>query len=205
MMRMSLNWIVILGVVRCTTPPAAGPVDPLSVIVDPDFATSQSTQQLLMEHPMPPTQVATCWKQIQADQGGIVDERDLLHAKRIFGSKVQEKRALYHWCFYYMTEDLGDRLRVDALSFQKKVELFYDSMKTLWVLARTLDAAAWQAAPKGETDKQRYFEYLRMRYMEISKESLGREVKEVAHPLDESREQDERDQVKGAKPPKSLK
>ena len=166
--------------VQCETPV---PVDPIRTVGHPTAPTPQATQQLLLEHPLSPEALQTCWTQVETATGKIVDERDLLHAKKQLALLMATDKVMYHWCFYHMVDDLDRRLRSDERSLSDRVLAFYAGMKVLWGLARVLDDAS-------EQGKGMYFTYLRDRYEEISRDVLGREVAPQGRPLDMPREKE---------------
>lgn len=176
------GWVSLYTLTSCETTP---PVDPARIITHPTASTQQATQQLLMEHPLSSEELQTCWKQVQETMGKIVDERDLLHAKKQISQAVSADHVTYHWCFYHMVDDLDRRVRSDAKPLSDRVSAFYTGMETLWALARALDDAS--AVPGG---KVQYFPYLLDRYQEISRDVLGREVMPQGHPLDAPREKE---------------
>ncbi len=176
-----------LFLVHCETP--APPIDPTRIMGHPTASTPHATQQLLLEHPISPEALHTCWQQVQEATGKIVDERDLLHAKKQIARAVALDKLTYHWCFYHMVDDLDRRLRSDGESLSDRVSAFYTGMQTLWVLARVLDDSP-TSPDSPQQEKARYFPYLLDRYKEISRDVLGREVIPQGRPLDAPREKE---------------
>ena len=81
---------------------------------------------------------------------------------------------LYHFCFYQLMVRLDDRLAVGGPLMTEVATNFIDGMKALWILAGGLDALSGQ---------QHYFDYLRARYVQISKDVFGRDVVVVGPPM----------------------
>lgn len=124
----------------------------------------------------PQDKIFECMEQIAAiakDAGNQEVMRDaIVQTKTMVGQNL----PLYHQCYYQIAARLDDRLAQGGVLLTAMANQFFDTMKAMWIMARALDAAA---------GGRRYFNYLRGRYIQISRDVFGRNVSPVALPFDE--------------------
>lgn len=96
--------------------------------------------------------------------------------KNIRGAAIKNPE-LYHWCFYRIATLIDWSLeKDDGVLPREKMPRFFNRMKALWALARVLDNIY---------STRMYFSYIRIRYMQISKDYFGRPLEVVTSPLGE--------------------
>ncbi|MBI2602867.1 MAG: hypothetical protein HYW48_07420 [Deltaproteobacteria bacterium] len=143
----------------------------------PETSDALSTERLLLMVEQPhPGDIDRCLERIHNLTEVVNNDRALLAAKEAFTLEVLEDIFVYHWCFYQKMRTLDRDLTSFSVSYEEKGARFFESMKTLWLLAQALDEVAVN---------KRYFSYLRERYVQISRDIFGRPVDIVAPPLDE--------------------
>lgn len=141
----------------------------------PKEATAWATQVLLLAHRQPdPKLVSNCFDQAEALVADAGNEEALLAAKQLLIDNVRREQTVFHWCFYQMMHELDQNLRRHEIDFRGLGASFLEGMKKLWLLAEALDET---------TEHQQYFEYLRERYIQISKDVFGRSVGVIGSPL----------------------
>lgn len=141
-------------------------------IAHPKKPDAWHTRKLIMSYAQPsPARIIECKETVESAAVSSKNLRDLDEASLSIGSKVQQNKAQYHWCFYQLMTDLDLRLERDGNMLTEKSEAFLSRMRTLWVLAKALDASG--------TDEKTYNNYLRARYMEISQHQFGRTVEVI--------------------------
>lgn len=142
-------------------------------LAHPKSADAWQTRKLLMTYPQPsPNRILECKETAESASATSKNLRDMDDAALSIGTKVQQNKAQYHWCFYQLMTDLDLKLERDSSLLTEKSELFFARMRTLWVLASSLDTTN----PGKETI---YNNYLRKRYMEISQHQFGRPVEVI--------------------------
>lgn len=142
-------------------------------IAHPKKPDAWNTRKLIMTYPQPsPTRILECKETIESLAANTKNLRDLDEAALSIGTKVQQNKSQYHWCFYQLMTDLDLKLERDGPMMTEKSQLFLDRMRTLWVLAKSLDTSNANQATA-------YNNYLRQRYMDISQHQFGRPVEVV--------------------------
>ncbi|TWW09652.1 hypothetical protein E3A20_12230 [Planctomyces bekefii] len=104
------------------------------------------------------------------------NQDELLQAPQGLGSLVSQDLQTFHFCFFQIVNKLDERLAIGGPLMSEVASIYFETMKGLWILARSLDQV---------TGSNRYFSYLRVRYVQISKEIFGRDIEVVAPPLSE--------------------
>lgn len=147
----------------------------------PKKATAWHTRHLVTTTPQPAAErITDCIEQVTtiAEEAGNQD--DMLAAPELVRALAVKDPALYHFCFYQLAGRLDERLQVGGPLMSEVATVFFETMKALWIMARALDLAA---ATTGAPREERYFSYLRKRYVDLSREYFGREVEIVGPPL----------------------
>lgn len=148
-------------------------------LAHPKEATSNATTTLIFGFTQPlPQELNTCFLNINASAKEADNDNALLKALSEIQMLIGDNIRIYHWCFYQLAHKLDEDLIKDQVSFEKKGEQFYASMKIMWILAKALE---------NRTGDFHYFSYLSERYREISKNIFGREITPVAPSLDQRR------------------
>lgn len=141
----------------------------------PQEATAWHTRVLVTTtEPPPSAKVSACIEELRAIALDASNQDAMIEAEGTLTKVVAKDPALYHFCFYQMAMLLDERLDGRASLFEDLAPAFFDGMRGLWIFARSLDRHS------GGT---RYFDYLKKRYVQISKEVFGRELQFVAPPL----------------------
>lgn len=142
-------------------------------IAHPKKADAWHTRKLIMTFAQPsPSSIIECKETVESAAMTAKNLRDLDEASLSIGTKVQQNKTQYHWCFYQLMTDLDLRLERDGPLLTEKTEAFLTRMRILWVLAKSLDA-------NHSKQQTTYNNYLRTRYMEISQHQFGRPVEVI--------------------------
>ena len=136
----------------------------------PASPTAWNTKSHLMSHPRPPQEkLDNCMGEMEQLATEVKNPRALIQSTKKIAVEVRRFKFLYHWCFYNMIVVLDNKLLNDGLGLllDERTKNFQNTMKTLWMLARSLDS--------GNQDKP-YFRYLRLRYIQLSRDFFGRHL-----------------------------
>lgn len=152
-------------------------VDPSTSLPHPKRATAAITQFLVMTNQMPPRdRLEQCREETQALARSALNSEVLALTTKRVADVVNNSLSVYHWCFYYSMVIIDDKLQGDGFGTLLSEQTFnYSmSMKAVWILAIALDQA---------TSGHRYFDYLRARYVQISRDFFARDIVPIAPPF----------------------
>lgn len=152
-------------------------LDQPSDLPHPKFPTSWNTKVLIMTNPLPEDdKIDSCKAQLRVVSEAAENQDTLLASEKQIFYDIKANHTIYHWCFYKVMTELDEKLVNDnmGISFEVKNQLFYNTMKSLWLLARSLDRVDQDGL---------YFDYLRKRYVELSMEYFARDVDILGIPL----------------------
>lgn len=143
----------------------------------PRKVTAWDTRTLVMAYRanMSP-KMDSCEKEILAVAAEASNENALLQFQSTVSAMVRGDPVFYHWCFYQIMTNLDLNLEKGGALMGEKAEIFFKSMRGLWLLAMTLDQ---------ERGSKKYFNYLQERYLQISKDYFGRDLDPIYKPLSE--------------------
>ena len=176
--KLCLSILILLG---CSSTPKATPQPPESIVFpaeDSEYAVSK----LLLEHPYPPESLKRCADELGSITDSIQSEPHLLDAKKQLAPKVITNRVDYHWCFFHLASEMDRQMTNRSLSLEARGEKFLITTQRLWLLARLLDEITVEMGESTAPDM--YFSYLLRKYIKISRDVFGRDLKIVAPPLD---------------------
>lgn len=145
-------------------------------VMDPEFphpaqVSASSTKQLLITHEQPNAQsLDACRANLQSTANSVFSVPALSDATEKFNSLITESPSLYHWCFYQMLSQLDEKLAGPDLELTKKYQTFVSEIKFLFILAQALDT---------NVSPPIYCQYLKLRYIDISKMYFGRRLSVV--------------------------
>lgn len=146
--------------------------------IGPPFPTQASawhTRMLIASNPQPTAErVHGCIEQLSQISAESANQQDMMAAQSQITTLAANDPDLYHYCFFQLMVRLDDRLAVGGPLMSEVATSFFDSMRALWIMARGLDAL---------TGRTRYFDYLQRRYVQISKDTFGRDVEVVGPPM----------------------
>ncbi len=147
----------------------------------PRFASSHATKRLILTFQKPKEEkLNLCVKDFRAaaDTAGNADA--MVQTMKLMKAAVSKNIEFYHWCFYHFMTALDWKLEEDSLGLQlqDKMTIFIKNMKGLWLLARSLDEAV---------KSKIYFEYIKVRYLELSQAHFGRTLEVISPPLGDPR------------------
>jgi hypothetical protein len=143
----------------------------------PQKANAWATRVLISTSTdQPQEKIAECMEQIGAIARDAGNQDDMQRAIVQTRTLVSQNLPLYHQCYYQIAARLDDRLAQGGVLVTTMASQFFETMKAMWIMARALDAAA---------GGRRYFNYLKGRYIQISRDVFGRNVSPVALPFDE--------------------
>lgn len=141
----------------------------------PKHATASDTRTFLTTSPQPSVEkIAECIEQVTTLANEAGNQDDMVTAPEALKALVAIDTTLYHFCFYQLVNRLDERLAIGGPLMGELATVFFDTMKALWIMARALDRV---------TGQDRYFTYLRARYVQMSQDYFGRDVQVVAPPL----------------------
>jgi hypothetical protein len=134
----------------------------------PRKPTAFATRVLISISDLPPAgNLLACSEEITAISKQATSQEQLLKAQMAVSQMVTNNQSLYHFCYYNMMAELDQKLSVGGPVMTEMASTFFTSFRTLWILSRALDTS---------TGKSVYFDYLRKRYVQISKDYFGRDV-----------------------------
>lgn len=145
----------------------------------PKEATSWNTQMIVMTNPLPsPEKLQACVDQMNAVASSAQSSEGMILAQKQAFYEVRQNKEVYHWCFYHSMMMLDKALLDDHMntSYLEKNNLFLKRIKSLWILAKGLDQS---------DGSDKYFKYLRYRYLELSNSIFGRNIDSFGSPLEE--------------------
>jgi len=141
----------------------------------PAKPTAWATRTFIATASLPSTtKINACIDQVQQIAADAGNAQDMLNAQAQVTNLAATDALTYHYCFYQMVVHLDERLAVGGPVMTDLATTFFHSMRALWLFARGLDALTGQTA---------YFSYLQARYVQLSHDVFGRDVKVVGPPL----------------------
>lgn len=145
----------------------------------PKEATAWDTRKLLLTNKLPPTdQLNNCQEELRALSSETGSQEDMIRLENNIRSAAIRNPNVYHWCFYRLVTLIDSSLEKDeGVMPREKMPRFFARMKGLWALARVLDKIY---------GTKLYFSYIRVRYMQISRDFFGRPLEVITAPLGES-------------------
>jgi hypothetical protein len=140
----------------------------------PTKATAYATRVLITTARLPPaSDLAKCTDEIRAIAKLSANKDLLAQAQMSLMNTIASNPTLYHYCFYNMMLELDQKLDEGGPMMTELADQFFGGFRALWILGRTLDASSGT----GE-----YFDYLRKRYVQISKDYFGRNLERFRVP-----------------------
>jgi len=141
----------------------------------PRSANTWETKVLILTSNLPPVKsLNDCQAEITALSEDAGNGIRIMKVSNSLNGIVGTNPLLYHWCFYWMSRNLDLKLDYLGKSIDRKIDIFYRDMASLWALSRSLDRTR-------KVDF--YFKYLRRRYIEVSKRVFGRPLEVVTDPI----------------------
>ncbi len=147
----------------------------------PRFASSHATKRLILTFQKPKEEkLNLCVKDFRASADTAGNADAMVQTMKLMKAAVSKNIEFYHWCFYHFMTALDWKLEEDSLGLQlqDKMTIFIKNMKGLWLLARSLDEAV---------KSKIYFEYIKVRYLELSQTHFGRNLEVISPPLGDPR------------------
>lgn len=143
-------------------------------LVHPSKPTAYATRVLLTTANLPiATDLAKCADEMKAIANKAANKDLLAQAQMSLMNTVSSNPTLYHYCFYNMMMELDQKLDQGGPIMTDLADQFFAGFRALWILGRTLDASSGTSA---------YFDYLRKRYVQISKDYFGRNLERYRAP-----------------------
>ncbi len=170
--------------------------DSTSGLPFPKKPTRHYTKLLLLAYPQPGlTKINACMEQINTMAARAGSQEDMILAKNQLADLIDHDRPVYHYCFFHMVARLDQRLDEGGPVMETLAPLFLETMRGLWILGLGLDA------PEG---KDRYFRYLKSRYVQISQDTFGRSMETIGPPMGNLRFDPDRAAPPPIEPPKPV-
>lgn len=142
----------------------------------PQKANAWATRMLVdTSMQQPQDKISECIEQISAIANDSGNQDDMVKAISQTRILVSQNLPLYHHCYYQIAARLDDRLAKGGVLMTDMAHQFFEASKAMWIMARALDAV---------TGKKTYFSYLKSRYIQISRETFGRNVNTIGSPFD---------------------
>lgn len=148
----------------------------------PEAATAWDTEVLIIRGEE--LKSLPCQVDFEDKIGTPVSEDDLVDSANTVAFNLLEFNALhvsYHWCFYSRVAKLDSYLIEDNHTLDEKVARVMKTMMFLWPLAKGLDHYLMKMRYK--YPPHMYFDYLRIRYVQIMHDYFGRDVEVMSLPL----------------------
>lgn len=143
-------------------------------LVHPAKPTAYATRVLLTTANLPlATDLAKCADEMKAIANKASNKDLLAQAQMSLMNTISSNPTLYHYCFYNMMMELDQKLDQGGPIMTDLADQFFAGFRALWILGRTLDASSGTSA---------YFDYLRKRYVQISKDYFGRNLERYRAP-----------------------
>lgn len=134
---------------------------------------------MVMTSPHPPeAKLTTCHNEVIAIAKNATSNETLLWALDRVAEEIAANVELYHWCFYNSMVLLDNKLQNDGMGIllDQQAKNFTVAVRGLWILAFALEKI------RHEPNKP-YFECLRSRYLELSRDYFGRDLNVVGPPF----------------------
>jgi hypothetical protein len=147
----------------------------------PSSPTAWNTRALIMTTPHPPeARLITCHNEMLAIAKNALSDEAMVWALERVSTEISANVGLYHWCFYNSMMLLDNKLLNDGMGLllDQKAKNFALSFRALWILALSLEEVRRDPA-------RPYFEFLKVRYLELSRDYFGRELNVVGRPFGE--------------------
>lgn len=160
--------------------------DSLNSTFQDRFVTTVPIRKMPMIHPKGPSywrlnqlfmesgindysQFDTCGRELDLLAEKSTNAQSLLTYSERLKNQVSVNPSTYHWCFYYWSLDLEQRMgsNVLARSYTAQHDFFIKRARGLLILARAL-----RSQPQGSL----YFSFLKNRYIDLSKIYFAREL-----------------------------
>lgn len=133
------------------------------------------TRVFVMTQPQPPPdRIAACFEQLTAIANDAGNQEAMLTAQSQASALVANDLSVYHFCFYQMIVKLDERMDAGGPLMDDLATAFFAGIKRLWVLARALDA---------NMGREKYFDWLTKRYIQMSRDYFGRSIEVLAPPM----------------------
>jgi hypothetical protein len=141
----------------------------------PKKTTAWHTRTLVTTVAQPSAEkISSCIEQLETLATETQNQQDMLDAESQAAGMASQDLESFHFCFYQLMTRLDDRLNRPGASLAELGDTFLIDMKTLWILARGLDA---------QVGRDKYFTYLQARYVQISADVFGRDIEVVGPPM----------------------
>jgi hypothetical protein len=133
------------------------------------------TRVFVMTQPQPPPdRIAACFEQLTAIASDAGNQEAMLTAQSQASALVANDLSVYHFCFYQMIVKLDERMDAGGPLMDDLATAFFAGIKRLWILARALDA---------NMGREKYFDWLTKRYIQMSRDYFGRSIEVLAPPM----------------------
>jgi hypothetical protein len=133
------------------------------------------TRVFVMTQPQPPPdRIAACFEQLTAIANEAGNQEALLTAQSQASALVANDLSVYHFCFFQMIVKLDERMDAGGPLMDDLATAFFAGIKRLWILARALDA---------NMGREKYFDWLTKRYVQMSRDYFGRTIEVLAPPM----------------------
>ena len=141
----------------------------------PQKPTRHSTRVMLLAQPQPiASQINACREQVQSIGLNAQSQEEMAIARKQLVPLVEADTIIYHFCFFQLMAELDQKLLEGGSVMTQQAPVFLDTMRSLWIVASALDTVS---------DTERYFNYLKKRYMELSASIFGRTLETIGPPM----------------------
>ena len=142
----------------------------------PKEATAWETRKLLVTSKLPSIELLNnCQEELRALASDAGSQDDMLRLQKNIRLAAARNPELYHWCFYRTATLIDWSLeRDEGILPREKMPRLFARFKALWALGLALDSIY---------GTKRYFSYIRIRYIQISRDYFGRPLEVITTPL----------------------
>ena len=171
--------LVFVSLNLCACFSFSGPkkkIEPKNQLPFPKDASAWSTQTLLLGETIPPKyNLEKCANDIAFISHEANNEATMLDIKQNLTQQVEKSPQFFHWCYFFMIRKVDSGLQSGGHDLKNKSDFFLVKMKQLWILASALDFVLQDV---------RYFKFLQIRYLQLSKRYFGRNLDIISNPFD---------------------
>lgn len=141
----------------------------------PKKPTRHSTRVMLLAQPQPPSsQINGCIEQINSIGQNSQSQEEMIISRNQLVPLVESNLFLYHFCFFTLVAQLDQKLAEGGPVMTQQAPLFLETMRSLWIIASALDNVE---------EDEKYFTYLKKRYLQLSEEVFGRQLETIGAPM----------------------
>lgn len=142
----------------------------ISSSLHPKHPRGWDTHVLIMDHKEEiKVTIDSCNEKLTSINLFDIDKNDIDQQVNHFVKIIEKSPLDYHWCFYLLHLELDKQIEDQNKTIHDKSLIFQKETSRLFFLAKGLDAF-------GKNNQTTYVDYLRERYISLSKNVFGRRL-----------------------------